>query len=68
DIIEVLAIIKGKRFRKVMLTNGTQLDEEKVKLLKESEVIPTVSLDDSKAEEHDLFRRAKGSFNRTVKA
>jgi len=68
EICEILRDLGGRRFRKVILTNGTLLDEEKVNLLKTSEVIPTISLDDSEAEEHDLFRGVKGSFKRTVEA
>ena len=68
EICEILRELGERRFRKVILTNGTLLDEEKVNLLKVSEVVPTVSLDDSDAEEHDLFRGAKSSFNRTVEA
>jgi len=68
EIVEILRDLGERRFRKVILTNGTLLDEEKANLLKVSEVIPTVSLDDSEAEEHDLFRAVKGSFNRTVEA
>jgi len=58
--------LKTRRFRKVILTNGTLLDEKNVILLKESGIIPTVSLDDAVAEEHDLFRGVEGSFQRTV--
>lgn len=68
EINKILLTLKEKRFRRVILTNGILLDEERVALLKESETIPTVSLDDSEAEEHDLFRGVKGSFKRTVEA
>ncbi|MGB9022150.1 MAG: radical SAM protein [Candidatus Bathyarchaeia archaeon] len=66
DIDEILMTLKGKRFRKVILTNGTLLNEKKVRLLEESGVVPTVSLDDSNEEGHDLFRGVKGSFHQTV--
>ncbi|MCP8305173.1 MAG: radical SAM protein [archaeon] len=68
EIGRVLLALKGKRFRRVIITNGTLMDEEMVALLKESETIPTVSLDDSEMEEHDIFRGVKGSFKRTVEA
>lgn len=42
DIDEILMTLKGKRFRKVILTNGTLLNEKKVRLLEESGVVPTV--------------------------
>jgi radical SAM protein with 4Fe4S-binding SPASM domain len=68
EIRRILPNLKQRRFRKVMLTNGTLLDEETALLLKESGIIPTVSLDDSVAEGHDLFRGVKGSFERTIEA
>jgi radical SAM protein with 4Fe4S-binding SPASM domain len=68
EIRKILSGLRRRRFRKVMLTNGTLLDEETVLLLKESRVIPTVSLDDSAADRHDLFRGVKGSFDRTIDA
>jgi radical SAM protein with 4Fe4S-binding SPASM domain len=66
DIDEILTILKEKRFRKVILTNGTLLDDRKVESLKESNIIPTVSLDDSLEDEHDRFRGRKGSFKQTI--
>jgi radical SAM protein with 4Fe4S-binding SPASM domain len=66
DIDEILTILKEKRFRKVILTNGTLLDDKKAESLKESNIIPTVSLDDSLEDEHDRFRGCKGSFKRTI--
>jgi len=68
EIDKILLTLKEKRFRKVILTNGTLLDEEMINLLKESETIPTISLDDSEEEDHDNFRGVKGSFKHTVKA
>ncbi|MGQ9719541.1 MAG: radical SAM/SPASM domain-containing protein, partial [Nitrososphaerales archaeon] len=68
DIDEILLNLKEKRFRKVILTNGTLLDEKMITLLKESETIPTVSLDNSKASEHDNFRGVRGSFESTIEA
>ncbi len=67
-INEILMTLKQRRLRKVILTNGTQLDEEKARLLKESETTPTISVDDSSAEGHDLFRGVEGSFQRTIEA
>jgi radical SAM protein with 4Fe4S-binding SPASM domain len=67
-IDEILMALRHRRLRKVMLTNGTLLNEEKARLLKESKVTPTVSLDDSNAEGHDLFRGVKGSFEGTIEA
>jgi len=64
---EVLMSLKKRRFRKVILTNGTLLDDSTIDILRDSRVIPTVSLDGCNAEEHDLFRRTQGSFARTLK-
>ncbi len=66
EITKILPIFGEKRFRKVLLTNGTLLNEDIVMMLKVSEIIPTVSLDDSEAEAHDLFTGAKGAFERTI--
>ena len=66
EVHEIFNTLKERRFRKVILTNGTMLDEEMVNLLKDSKVTPTISIDDSDAEEHDLFRKSKGSFNRII--
>ena len=68
DIYEILRTLRARRFRKVILTNGTMLNEKIVGMLKESGIIPTVSLDDSRAKEHGLFRGSEGSFERTIKA
>ena len=66
DIDEILTILKEKRFRKVILTNGTLLDDKKIESLKDSNIIPTVSLDDSLGDEHDRFRGYIGSFDQTI--
>ncbi len=66
-IKEILKDLGKRRFRKVMITNGTLLTVNIVKLLKSSGVIPTVSLDDSIAEEHDRFRGIMGSHEATLK-
>jgi pyrroloquinoline quinone biosynthesis protein E len=68
EVRTLLAIIQKKRFRKVLITNGTLLDEENVRRLKEAEVIPTVSLEDVNSEDHDVFSGVPGSFKRTMTA
>jgi radical SAM protein with 4Fe4S-binding SPASM domain len=68
EIDKILAFLRKKRFRKVMLTNGTLLDGRIVKLLKESGTIPTISLDDSQVKSHDSFRGVEGAFDKTIKA
>jgi pyrroloquinoline quinone biosynthesis protein E len=68
EVHKLLAIIQKKRFRKVLITNGTLLDEENVRHLKKAGVIPTVSLEDVNAKEHDVFSGVAGSFKRTMTA
>jgi len=67
EINDILRSLRQRRFRRVILTNGTLLDERKIELLMESEIIPTISLDDSEEDEHDFFRGSTGSFARTIK-
>jgi radical SAM protein with 4Fe4S-binding SPASM domain len=66
NIVEILKDLGKRRFRKVLITNGAMLSEDLVKLMKTSLVIPTVSLDDSIAEEHDRFRGVVGSHKATI--
>ncbi|MEM2875787.1 MAG: radical SAM protein [Candidatus Bathyarchaeia archaeon] len=66
NIGEVLEVLSSKMFRKVILTNGTMLDDEMAIRIKRSNVIPTVSLDDSDADDNDSFRGVKGAFIKTV--
>ncbi len=68
NIREILSDLEERKFRKVMVTNSTLLNDDITDLLAKSEVIPTISLDGSNAEEHDVFRGARGSFDRTIKA
>jgi radical SAM protein with 4Fe4S-binding SPASM domain len=67
DIDKILVNIAKRRFRRVMITNGTLIDGKAVELLKLSKTIPTISLDDSIPEEHDKFRGVKGSFGKTLR-
>lgn len=66
SINKILEMLESRRFRKVIITNGTQLTEKIVKQLKKSNITPTVSLDDSDAQDHDLFRGVEGSFEKTI--
>ncbi|MFP3952125.1 MAG: radical SAM protein [Candidatus Bathyarchaeia archaeon] len=67
SIKEILLDLSQRRLRRVMITNGTLLNHEKVDLLKSSRTIPTVSLDDSRPEGHDALRGVKGAFKRTLR-
>lgn len=66
DIGKVLLMLEARRFRKVIITNGTLLSDEIARQLKKSNVIPTISLDDSDADGHDLFRGVNGAFKKTL--
>jgi radical SAM protein with 4Fe4S-binding SPASM domain len=66
NIGKVLQMLERRRFRKVILTNGTLLNDEIAKQLKKSSITPTVSLDDSDAGGHDLFRGLDGTFEKTL--
>ncbi len=62
----LLTSLQRRRFRKVLITNGTTLDEGTARRLHEASVIPTVSLEDVDAETHDTFSGVAGSFHRTI--
>jgi radical SAM protein with 4Fe4S-binding SPASM domain len=66
NIGKILQMLESRRFRKVIITNGTLLTDEIAKQLKKSKVTPTVSIDDSDAHDHDLFRGVEGSFEKTL--
>ena len=68
EIHEILEALGRRKFRRVILTNGTLLGKEILTLLRQANVIPTISLDGSKAEQHDAFRGVKKSFDDTIKA
>jgi radical SAM protein with 4Fe4S-binding SPASM domain len=66
SIGKILQMLENRRFRKVILTNGTLLSDEIAKQLKKSNITPTVSLDDSNATGHDIFRGVDGTFEKTL--
>lgn len=66
DIGRILQTLERRRFLKVILTNGTLISDALAKQLKKSNVIPTVSLDDSEAQGHDAFRGTAGTFEKTL--
>ncbi|HSV49420.1 MAG TPA: radical SAM protein [Candidatus Acidoferrales bacterium] len=65
-ILQILGLMGKKRFRKILLTNGTLLTEETVMALKDSGITPTISLDDCIPEAHDQFRGGTGAHARTI--
>jgi len=67
-IYDILAHLKHMRFRKVILTNGTMLNEKAVDALANGDITPTISLDGPTARIHDDFRGVPGAFDRTLRA
>ena len=67
DIFELVEHAKGLGLRPVFGTNGTLLNRETVKRLKESGAAAMgISLDSTDAEKHDCFRGVSGSFDKTM--
>jgi MoaA/NifB/PqqE/SkfB family radical SAM enzyme len=67
-IYDILAHLGQMRLRKVILTNGTMLNEKAIDALVDSDITPTVSLDGPNARIHDDFRGVPGAFDRTLRA
>ena len=67
-IYDILAHLRHMRFRKVILTNGTMLNEKAIDALVNADVTPTISLDGPTARIHDDFRGVPGAFDRTLRA
>ncbi|MFA7657992.1 MAG: radical SAM protein [Candidatus Gastranaerophilaceae bacterium] len=69
DFDELVAAIDPSKFYIATDTNGWLLDEKRAKHLKSIGVDKVhISLDSFDAEEHDAFRRTKGSHARALKA
>ena len=67
DIFELVEHAKGLGLRPVFGTNGTLLNRETVKRLKESGAAAMgIGLDSTDAEKHDCFRGVSGSFDKTM--
>jgi len=67
-MIDYLRFFKSKGLSLSLETNGTLLDEERIKELKNLGCATSVSLDGATAEIHDRARGVAGSFDRTVRA
>ena len=67
-IYDILSHVKHMRCFKVVITNGTMLDEKAIGALVDSDITPTVSLDGPTPQIHDDFRGVPGTFNRTMRA
>ncbi|WP_455363647.1 radical SAM protein [[Eubacterium] cellulosolvens] len=66
-IHDILSYLKDIRCFKVIITNGTMLDEKAIDALVDSDITPTVSLDGPTARVHDDFRGIPGAFERTMR-
>jgi putative heme d1 biosynthesis radical SAM protein NirJ2 len=67
DIFELVEHARGLGLRPVFGTNGTLLNRETVKRLKESGAAAMgISLDSTDAEKHDRFRGVPGGFDKTM--
>ena len=68
DIFEIAAHGNKRGLRMVMAVNGTLLNPENIKTMKDAGIERiSVSLDGATPETHDEFRRVKGSFARAIK-
>jgi AdoMet-dependent heme synthase len=68
DIFEISAYGNKRGLRMVMAVNGTLLNPENIKTMKDAGIQRiSVSLDGATPETHDEFRRVKGSFARAIK-
>ena len=69
DWEKIIQAFQPKKNHLLLTTNGSMLDEKKVKRLKELNVDTIYfSIDSGIAEEHDLFRNHKGSFEKIMQA
>jgi AdoMet-dependent heme synthase len=69
DIFDIIEYGTGKGLRLVIAINGTLLDEEKARALKDKGIQRvSMSLDGKDDESHDSFRGVKGSFDSVMKA
>ncbi|WP_029952117.1 radical SAM/SPASM domain-containing protein [Hippea sp. KM1] len=68
DVFDIADFIHSKGMRVGLATNGTLIDEDMALRIKKHIDIVSLSLDGSKAEVHDDFRKVKGAFDATVKA
>jgi heme b synthase len=68
DIFELAGHGHDLGLRMVMAVNGTLLDKEKARRLKESGIQRiSISMDGATAESHDFFRQVQGAYNGILK-
>jgi AdoMet-dependent heme synthase len=69
DIFDIIEYGVGKGLRLVIAINGTLLDEEKARALKDKGIQRvSMSLDGKDSASHDSFRGVEGSFDSVMKA
>ncbi len=68
DVFDISDYIKSKGMRVGLATNGTLVNEDIALKIKKHIDIVSLSLDGSKAQVHDDFRKVKGAFDATVRA
>ena len=63
DLLDIVALARGHDFPVVLATNGTLLDRERARSLREAGVRRvSISLDGARAGTHDALRQAPGAF------
>ncbi len=69
DIYEIIAFARSCGLRPVLGTNGTLIDKNTAKKLKQAGLARAgISLDSTSPDIHDEFRQKKGAWNATVQA
>lgn len=69
DFFDIAEYAQKKRFCLTIFTNGTLLDEDKVKRLSSLPIYSVqISLYGAKAETHDAITQVKGSYKRTIES
>ncbi|WP_035586866.1 radical SAM/SPASM domain-containing protein [Hippea jasoniae] len=68
DVFDIADYIHSKGMRVGLATNGTLVDENVAKKIKQYIDIVSLSLDGSNASIHDHFRQVRGAFDATVNA
>ncbi len=68
DLFDIASYIKSKGMRVGLATNGTLVNGDNVKTIKEHFDVASLSIDGSSATVHDNFRGVHGAFDSTLKA
>ncbi len=68
DLFDIADFIKSKGMRVGIATNGTLVNEDTAKKIKEHFDVASLSIDGSQSSIHDNFRGVKGAFDATINA